>query len=144
MNAGVVVVDVSFALKWVVTEPFTPEAVAFLEDWREQGVELISPVLFAYEATNALYRKRPTANVSAWLSANLNDLLAVVRLRTVTEAMLNRGAEIAEILRRPAAYDSQYAALAEAEGCEFWTADERFWNAAGRRFPWVRWIGEQS
>ncbi|MGD9893848.1 MAG: type II toxin-antitoxin system VapC family toxin [Dehalococcoidia bacterium] len=118
--------------------------MTLLEDWRAQVFDTISPALFAYEATNVLYRKRPTSNVSGWLSANLNDLLAVVRMRTVTAALLNRGAEIAEEMGLPAAYDSQYAALAESERCEFWTADERFWNAAKRRFPWVRWVGERS
>lgn len=35
--------------------------------------------------------------------------------------------EIAALLGRPATHDSQYTA--EREGCELWTADERFWNA---------------
>jgi predicted nucleic acid-binding protein len=42
------------------------------------------------------------------------------------------------------AYDCMYAVLAEREGCEFWTGDERFWNVARSSFPWVRWVGELS
>ncbi len=51
--------------------------------------------------------------------------------------------ELAERFRRPATYDPHYLALAEREGCEFWTADERLWNAVKADLPWVRWLGER-
>lgn len=142
MTPNTVVVDVSFAVKWVIPEPFTAEAEALLTDWRAWGVERLAPALFAYEGANALYRKRPVPEGSAWVAANLADMLAAVTLRPPTPAMLDRAVAIAERLNRPASYDAQYAALAEAEGCEFWTADERFWHAAQPHFPWVRWVGE--
>lgn len=56
VNAGVVVVDVSFALKWVITETYTTEAVTSLEDWREQGVDTIAPALFASTTGTPLER----------------------------------------------------------------------------------------
>jgi predicted nucleic acid-binding protein len=33
-------------------------------------------------------------------------------------------------------------ALAHREGCELLTADEKLINKLGRRFPFVRWIGD--
>jgi predicted nucleic acid-binding protein len=42
-------------------------------------------------------------------------------------------------LRRVAAYDSFYLALAQRLGCELWTFDRRLANAAAA--PWVRYMG---
>ncbi len=106
----------------------------------------MAPVLLAYEATNALYRKQPAPDVQhiAWVPFSLADILAAVTLMPPNLALLERAAAIAAQLRRLAAYDAQYVALAEREGCELWTADERFWYAATARFPWVRWVGEAT
>ena len=41
----------------------------------------------------------------------------------------------------PAAYDAHYLALAEMMDCEFWTADERLFNAVRDELSWVRWLG---
>ena len=43
-------------------------------------------------------------------------------------------------LKRAAAYDSFYLALAETMECELWTAEKRLCNAVDQ--PWVRWAGE--
>jgi predicted nucleic acid-binding protein len=37
-------------------------------------------------------------------------------------------------------YDAYYAALAEARGCEFWTADKAFWQAVRRRLKFVKYL----
>jgi len=48
---------------------------------------------------------------------------------------------LAAQFNRPAAYDSQYLAVAERLGCEFWTADERLYNAVKTHLSWVKWLG---
>lgn len=35
-----------------------------------------------------------------------------------------------------------YLALTEIVGGEFWTADERLYNAIREAFPVIRWLGE--
>jgi predicted nucleic acid-binding protein len=45
---------------------------------------------------------------------------------------------------RPRAYDVTYLALAQLEGVELWTADERLYNAVKGKLAWVRWVGEYS
>jgi predicted nucleic acid-binding protein len=47
-------------------------------------------------------------------------------------------------LNRPTAYDAQYLALAERLACDFWTADERLFNAASQQLPYVKWVGNLS
>lgn len=38
-------------------------------------------------------------------------------------------------------HDAHYLALAQTLDCEFWTADERLYNAVRDQLPWVRWLG---
>ena len=72
---------------------------------------------------------------------------------TELEAVRQRARQIAAGLALVPVYDSTYAALAEARGCDFWTADEKFANAAKQlrrqpngkmapTLPNVRWIGD--
>jgi len=60
------------------------------------------------------------------------------------DALLKRGYVLAEEFNRPTAYDAQYLALAERLACEFWTADERLFNAVTARFASIRWLGNWS
>jgi predicted nucleic acid-binding protein len=39
-------------------------------------------------------------------------------------------------------YDCFYVSLAEREGMEFWTADERLCNALAAHFPFIRFISD--
>jgi predicted nucleic acid-binding protein len=39
-------------------------------------------------------------------------------------------------------YDSWYLALAEELGSEFWTADQKLYNAVKDRLPFVKWLGD--
>lgn len=56
------------------------------------------------------------------------------------DSLLKRGYELATEYNRPTAYDAQYLALAERLACDFWTADERMFNAVKDRFPSIHWI----
>ena len=94
---------------------------------------------------NALHKRV----LRAELDAEQAELLLVAILTSGLELdhgneVHVRALQIARIFRRPSSYDAHYVALAEREGCECWTADERLWNAVSRDLPWVRWIGETS
>ncbi|MBI3942280.1 MAG: type II toxin-antitoxin system VapC family toxin [Chloroflexi bacterium] len=56
--------------------------------------------------------------------------------------MLQLAWDLAQTLNRPRAYDTAYLALAQMQQCDFWTADEKLYNATKAHLPWVRWIGE--
>src|ERR1700692_4562602 len=51
-----VVVDSNIALKWVLDEPDSAEAVALLADWTRKRVTVLAPALLAYEATHILFQ----------------------------------------------------------------------------------------
>jgi predicted nucleic acid-binding protein len=141
--SGVVVVDASLAVAWVIEERFTAEARALLIDWEQQQVQRTVPCWFACEVGSALYRRRRRGELTqAAVRRAIADVLAAVTPQMDAPTTVFRAIEIADRLNQPRPYDAQYAALAEAEGCEFWTADERFYNAARRAYPWVRWVGD--
>ena len=48
---------------------------------------------------------------------------------------------LAQKLNASRAYDMFYVALAEAQPCDLWTADQRLVNLAGSRSS-VRWVGD--
>lgn len=142
--SGKVVIDASLALKWVLTEPFSDEALALLEEWRMQEVRLCAPELLIYEAASALYKRTTRGELPLDQAQKALDELIDTGPRLVTGAPLSsRAMEIAQDFKRPTAYDAQYLALAERENCACWTADERLWNAVRHRIRWVRWIGER-
>jgi predicted nucleic acid-binding protein len=141
----VAVVDASLALKWVLLEPFSAEADALLGEWQAAETRLLAPSLLMYEATNVLYRKgAPYGLPVQELHRAFALLLRTVELRIPDVELAHHAAVMAALLKRSASYDTYYLALAEREGCELWTADERFWRAAQPHFPSVRWIGERA
>ena len=138
-----VVVDASLAVPWVVAEVHSPQARALLIDWELQGVSRLVPALFASETATAILRcVRRGAVDPAVAPSFLAGLLRAVTVRSDDRLVAGRALRIAQQLGLGKAYDSLYAALAEREGCELWTGDERFYNAAHPVFTWIHWVGE--
>lgn len=115
-----VVVDASVAIKWVVPERGTPEALAMLK-----GGGLSAPDLITPECANILWKKTRRGELSpeeARLAARLIEQVELEILPTRT--LLEPATQIANLLDHPA-YDCIYLALAQARGSVFITADER-------------------
>ncbi len=142
---NVVVVDASIALKWVLRESDSKTAFALLTEWNDREAMLLVPVLLAYEIANGLYRKARSGEITL---NRAKEALAAVLLAGLQFdfssdlALSMRAIELADQYKLPAAYDAHYLALAEREGCEFWTADMRLWNTLRGKIDWVRWIGD--
>ena len=137
-----VVVDASLAVKWLVREPHTEEAVALGRAWARSGVTLAAPYLLPIEATNVLHRRVARGQMSLERASGLVDFLLSMGIELRGELALHfRALELAGALGQRAAYDSHYLALAEALDCEMWTADGRFHMAAERSTDRVRLLG---
>ncbi|MBX5493416.1 MAG: type II toxin-antitoxin system VapC family toxin [Chloroflexi bacterium] len=140
-----VVVDASLAIKWVLAEPYTSQARALLLDWETRNVRRLVPALFASEICAPLLKRRRQGVLSASLALQaLQVVLTAVEIRPVDGRLAARAYALADQLGFWKAYDCLYLALAEDEGCEVWTSDERLWKAAHGLFPWVRWVGEPA
>jgi predicted nucleic acid-binding protein len=138
----VVCADSGVALKLVFAEADSPLAEVLWRAWDAEQTTVIAPSLWAYEVTSVV-RKRVYRGLSpADLEEETFEALHRLPVQLSRPAGLHRRArELAQHFGRPATYDSHYLALAEMAGCEFWTADERLFNAVRDQLGWVRWLG---
>ncbi len=113
------VVDASIAVKWVIEEDGTPQALAL-----RRRAKLIAPELLVAECANILWKKvrrRELSKDEAVLASRLLQA-AEIELQS-TRSLLEPATRIAIELEHPA-HDCVYIALAVANGCQFITADE--------------------
>ena len=158
-SAARVVVDASLAIDAIAGEATRKaRALRLIRICNARGVEMIVPPTFPSEADTAVRRmiargQMPAAEMPFAFGALDVLPLDMAQGATELEAVRQRARQIAQELALVPVYDSTYAALAQARGCDFWTADEKFANAAKqlRRQPNgtmaptlanVRWIGD--
>jgi predicted nucleic acid-binding protein len=113
-------IDASIAIKWVIEETGTQEALALRERAR-----LIAPDLLIPECANILWKKVQRKELhknEALLAARLLQGAEIELLPT--RSLLEATAQLAIELAHPA-YDCVYLALAMEQGCRFVTADDR-------------------
>jgi predicted nucleic acid-binding protein len=132
------VVDASLAIRLILPDPRRSTLRALLERWLHEGNELFAPDLWLYEMTTALCKAAFFGFVTAEEADSSLALVSELAIQLVApDAELARSAFAwTSRLRRAAAYDSFYLALAESLDCELWTADRRLHNAVG--LPWVQ------
>lgn len=133
-----VVLDASVALKAVLPDALRVPCRALLRGFSEEEAELVAPALWACETTSGLAKAVHYGVVTPEEGLKALDWVHAlgVRLLPAEPAQDRRAFDWTLRLRRVAAYDSYYLALAETVGCELWTADERLSRAVDR--PWVR------
>jgi predicted nucleic acid-binding protein len=115
------VIDASIAVKWVVEEEGTEEALIL-----RRTAKLVAPELLSAECANILWKKCQRDELSkeeAFLAAQILQAADIEFLPT--RLLLEAATRIAVELDHPA-YDCLYLALASECGCRFVTADERF------------------
>ena len=138
-----VVVDASVAVKWVLDEEGTREALALWDRWQADRERVVAPPIFRAEVANTLRQVVRRGFVTASDADELLDtLLEIVAIEEPT-ALYARSLRMAHEFDLGAVYDALYLALAESEGCEVWTADRKLARAVGNRFPRLRCIGVQ-
>jgi predicted nucleic acid-binding protein len=113
------VIDASVAIKWVVEEPGTQQALLLRQH------SLAAPDLLVPECANILWKKvrrRELTEDEAMLAARLLER-ADVQLELM-RPLLEPATRVAIALDHPA-YDCTYLALAQVLSCPLVTADER-------------------
>lgn len=119
------VLDASVALKWALREEGFARAAKLRAEIRDGLHEAIAPDVFPVEVAHALIKAERRKLIK---STETSDLLArilsvPIQLRA-SEPLLFDALTLAS-RRRLGVYDCLSVSLAEAEGCEFVTADER-------------------
>ncbi len=140
--AAPLVLDSGILIARLIPEAISKKAVAFLDQLEQRQIQIVAPMLFRYEMVavtrKALYQKRIDPQKAL---VSLDLALSYPIDYVIDEALLRRAYELATLHNRPTAYDSQYLAVAERYQCEFWTADERFYNAITASWSQIRWLG---
>jgi len=140
--SALICVDASLTLKLVLAEPDSPVARSLWADWEERDMDVVSPSLWAYEVTSVIRNKVHRGKITSDEGERAFAIIHKLGVRLIVLPDLHERAwEMAKELNRPAAYDAHYLALAQTLDCEFWTADERLYNAVRDQLPWVRWLG---
>jgi predicted nucleic acid-binding protein len=140
---GRFVVDCSVALKWrSPAELHYAEAMELFLDWQQAVVELIAPTILKAEFLSASLRGCRRGRISMVEALDtIRYLLALpIFYYDITLPWIERAFEIAYNYGQ-GSHDCLYVALAEREGVEFWTGDQRLFNALHSPLPFVRWIG---
>jgi predicted nucleic acid-binding protein len=119
------VLDSCVAIKWVLPEKDTPKAVRIRNEFRQGLHELLTPDIYPVEVAHALAKAERRGVIQPPLGSR--------RLRNVFQhppdlhpylPLLPRAFALASAARI-GVYDCLYVALAEREGCELLTSDER-------------------
>lgn len=142
MPTSYAVLDSGILLAAVQTETYTAQAKALLKSLSEQNIQIAAPTLLRYELVAVtrkwVYRELATSEEA---QNALNTLLNYPIELHFDKVLLKRGYELATEYKRPTAYDAQYLAVAEYLSCDFWSADERLFNAVKDQFTSIRWLG---
>ncbi len=136
-------VDASFCGALVLSEPLTQSADRLMRQWAKAGATLIAPDLWAYEVTAIVRKQVRTGRLSPGESKSALDRFFILPILLMRPPHLHEAAlALANKYGLPGTYDAHYLALAQAEGADLWTGDERLYDQVRASLPWVRWLGE--
>lgn len=138
-----IVVDASLALKWLFEEDYSAKAEALAVALTRRGEPMIAPPLLPVEVTNTLRQRIRQGTLTLAQARERLRVFLAYRVWFVAPADLyERSLLLADAQNLRAVYDAQYLALAEIEGCECWTADQRLLRALATPLPFARFIGD--
>lgn len=145
MSGGVVCVDASVAVKWLIPERDSDRAVALLTHSRTGAHQLVGPSHLIQEVTSAILKKMRLGEIEIEQARTLSVRAGELMVEIVSPPTLPlRAFEIAARFNLKWIYDAFYVALAEIVECELWTADERLHEIVSPAFPNVRLLTEYS
>lgn len=139
--ADTVVVDANIAVKWLLPEELTEEALDLARGWAEANVVTIAPVLLWTEVSNVLHQRVRSGEIKTGDASLLMKELIRLGLEPRSEVHLSpKAIEMAAEYGLTNTYDAIYLALAEEEQAEFWTADRPLYQSARQQVEWVHFI----
>src|SRR5713226_2315283 len=119
------VLDSSVAFKTLVAETESAKAQELCDDYRKGIHELLAPEVFPVEIAHAITRAERQGRITPAQGARLlTDVLNRLPQLHSSLPLLPRAYAISSAARI-GVYDCLYVALAEREGCELVTADDK-------------------
>jgi predicted nucleic acid-binding protein len=131
------VLDSNVALKWVLPEADDDKAIRIRDEFGQGIHELLSPDVFPVEVAHALAKAERRGDIKQGEGAQkMADVFAYMPTLHLYLPLLPRAFTIAS-QARIGVYDCLYVALAEQEGCELLTADDRLVRVLRPTFPFI-------
>jgi predicted nucleic acid-binding protein len=131
------VLDSNVALKWVLPEPDSAKAKQLRDDFQNAVHEVLAPDVFEVEVAHALTRAGRQGKIAAGQAALLwSDVLSTAPRLERSGPIVPRAIDISSQFRA-GVYDCLYVALAEREGCELVTADDKLVRNLRPHFPFI-------
>lgn len=138
-----IVVDASFAAKWLFEEEYSDTADAIAAASARQNEPMIAPYLLPIEVTNTIRQRRRRGALTREEARGRLTRFFSYRVRLLAPAALSeRALTLADDHNLAAVYDAHYIALAELAGCDLWTADQRLIRSLTDPLPFVRFISD--
>jgi predicted nucleic acid-binding protein len=140
------VIDANIGLSYALPLPYSKRALALLQQWRFENVNIAVPSLWNYEILSGLRKAIAHRLIS---QKNAIDAIQGIKDLAFFEVSHSDDCEMilqwADRLNQIVAYDAVYLALSEQLGAEFWTADKRLANAAKQSgADWVHYLQSDS
>ncbi|MFH1176342.1 MAG: type II toxin-antitoxin system VapC family toxin [Acidobacteriota bacterium] len=141
MTAPPVCVDASLVVRLLVADSLSERVAAIFAGWAEEARELVAPGLLRYEVVNAAHRLVRAGRLRPETGERVVAAALALPITLVDGAeLLQRAFALAQVLALPSAYDAHYLAVAEAHGCELWTADTKLAKATSELSPRIRLV----
>ena len=131
------VLDSSVAFKWAVPESDSAKAIQLRDDYQASIHELISPEIFPQELAHALTRAERQGRILVGQAEVFWDEIMTTPPILVPPLPLTSRAIQISSRHRTGFYDCLYVALAEREGCDFVTADDKLIRNLKAAFPFI-------
>lgn len=141
MKSSRTIIDASFLLKLFLPEDRSGKADSLLKNWIEDSTEIMAPTLIVFETAsvlrNKVFRGILTEDEAKEILQQVRDFdLSLVYV----EDILDLAWEDGKALNAPALYDSYYLAVSRFFSAPLWTADEKFYNSAKKKYPLINLI----
>ena len=131
------VLDASAALCWVLPRPNSNKALQLRTDFENAVHELIAPTVFSGEIASALTKaERQKLIPLGDARPLLGRIMRTPPVMYAYEPLLDRAVDISSQVRS-GLYDCLYVALAEREGCELVTDDQKLITNLKPHFPFL-------
>jgi predicted nucleic acid-binding protein len=131
------VLDASAALCWVLPRPNSGKALQLQADFQNAVHELIAPSVFSGEVASALTKAERQRLIPVGDARPLlGRIMRTPSIMHPYEPLLYRAVDISSQTRN-GLYDCLYIALAELEGCEMVTDDQKLIANLKPHFPFI-------
>lgn len=131
------VLDASAALCWVFPRPHSAKALQLRTDFQSAVHELIAPSIFPGEVASALTKAERQKLIPVGDARPLlGRIMRTPPVMHAYEPLIDRAVDISSHTRN-GLYDCLYVALAEREGCELVTDDQKLIANLKPLFPFI-------